>query len=217
MLKVDVRRYFPSVRHDVLAAQVERRLGSGPLVQTLEHIVAFGTGDGGARGLPIGNLTSQVLANLYLDALDHRIARAAYEGADDLVGYLRYVDDLTLVGRSKAGLHRWCAVIEAELAELGLQLHDRKRLVQPVRKPLDLLGYRVTPWCRRLRTDNAPRARRRLARLADRYARGEASLAEVRQRIASWLGHARFADCEALVSQVLGSVTFARDSEPRQA
>jgi RNA-directed DNA polymerase len=213
VLKLDIRRYFPSIRHDVLAAQLERRIGDADLLACLLHIVRHGHGSLGTPGLglPIGNLTSQILANLYLDDLDHRIEQGR---ADGLTGYLRYVDDLCLLARDKAVLHYWHGVIERELGALGLALHPRKQLLQPVRRPLDLLGYRVTAHRRRVRPDNVHRARRRLQALARAYGAGHLTLDQVRQRLHAWLGHARFAMKERALDELLGQVRFVPGAAP---
>ena len=75
---------------------------------------------------------------------------------------------------------------------------------------VDIPGYQVSPVQRWLRNDNGYRARRRLKRLAARYRQGRVSRDTVRQSVASWLGHAHHADCDALLEQILAGVAFQR-------
>lgn len=90
--------------------------------------------------LPIGNLTSQFLANLYLDGFDHFVKETL-----GVTAYLRYVDDAVLLSDSKAELHGWRQAIEEKLLELRLRLHPRKVNIFQVYEGVDVLGYRVFP------------------------------------------------------------------------
>lgn len=112
------------------------------------------TAQGPDKGLPIGNLSSQFFANVYMNALDqfvkHRL-RCRH--------YVRYVDDFVLLHESPAQLNSWRAEIERFLEErLALQLNPRKTILQPVERGVDFVGQVIRPW-RRM-------ARRRLVRTA---------------------------------------------------
>ena len=116
-LKLDVRRYFPSIDHVLLKQKLRRRIADARILELLDLIIdsAPATVDDSVyfigddlltplerhRGLPIGNLTSQFLANLYLDDLDHQIKEVLRVPA-----YLRYVDDLFLLGDTRPGCAR---------------------------------------------------------------------------------------------------------------
>jgi retron-type reverse transcriptase len=70
VLKADIRQYFPSVDQAVLRALLRRKIGDERLLRLLDGLIASGD-EGSGKGMPIGNLTSQLFANLYLDPLDH--------------------------------------------------------------------------------------------------------------------------------------------------
>ena len=98
-------------------------------------------------GLPIGNLSSQFFANVFLDALDqhvkHRL-RARH--------YIRYVDDFILLHESPQQLNAWRADIAAFLPrELGVRLNDSKTILQPIDRGIDFAGQVIKPWHRRIR------------------------------------------------------------------
>lgn len=139
--KGDVASYFASIPHDRLLAQVRRRVKDEELCRLLEKIIAaYPIEVGARRGLPIGALTSQHLANLYLGALDHRLK-------DDLGirYYLRYMDDFVAFG-TRAQMQSCREEIERFLPqELGLQLNRRVSLVRPVRDGVPMLGARIFP------------------------------------------------------------------------
>ena len=202
VLKIDIARYFPSIDRAILCAQLRRYVADAALLGVLERILEGSPSD---AGIPIGNLTSQIFANLYLNDIDHWLVNAPGCGA-----YLRYVDDLYLLGDSKTDLWRLRDRLALRFGALGLEIHARKCTLQPTAQRVDILGYQVSPVKRWLRNDNGYRAQRRLKRLAARYRQGRISLDEVRQSIASWLGHVHHADCDALLEQILAGAVFQR-------
>jgi hypothetical protein len=192
-LQLDVRNFFNSISHDILKGLLARRLARGcpearrradllwlpgQIIDGAQQVVYGGdpralarvppykrlAAAGPGRGLPIGNLTSQFFANVYLSELDqfvkHRL-KAHF--------YLRYVDDLVLVHEDPDQLVAWGEAIAAFLAErLGLALKTPWRL-RPVGDGADFLGYIVRPWYRLVR-------RRVLGHLEERLRRLEGDL-----------------------------------------
>jgi RNA-directed DNA polymerase len=220
-LKMDVATYFPSIDHQILKEKLRHRIKDRGTLDLLDRIIdtspvteaptALFPGDDlltvleRPRGIPIGNLTSQIFANLYLDDLDHRIKEALGVRA-----YLRYVDDMVALDNDKVRLDELRAMVRERLEEERLILHPRKAHVSPTRDGLDLLGYLVFPNHRRLRNDNGHRFNRRLRRLARSYSRGLVDLDTIKASVQSWIGHARHADTEALRAGIISSIVFRR-------
>lgn len=199
VLQCDIRLFFPSLDHQILVARLARRIGDADIRRLCGLILDnsnvqetadfYFPGDDlfspfeRRRGLPIGNLTSQFWANVYMDPLDHFIK-------DDLgvKGYLRYVDDFLLFGASKRQLEEWRETIAKRAGErMRLVLHPRKTRIFPVTEGIPFLGFRVWPTHRRLLPDAVKRARRRLAKLADEPA-------TARARLEAWIAHATHGD-----------------------
>ena len=109
-------------------------------------------------GLPIGNLSSQFFANVYLDALDqfakHRL------GAKH---YVRYVDDFVFLHESPQQLNAWLAEVEAFLPSLGAKLNPSKTILQPVDRGVDFVGHVIKPWRRSTRKRSLAQALKRTA------------------------------------------------------
>jgi len=109
-------------------------------------------------GLPIGNLSSQFFANVYLDALDqfakHRL------GAKH---YIRYVDDFVFLHESPQQLSQWLAEVEAFLPRLGAKLNPTKTILQPVDRGVDFVGHVIKPWRRTTRKRSLAQALKRTA------------------------------------------------------
>ncbi len=113
---------------------------------------------GGIKGIPIGNLTSQMLANIYLNEFDHFVKdklRVKY--------YLRYTDDFIIFGRDPARLAALMLEIRKFLCDnLALELHPKKIILRKLRQGIDFLGYVVLPYYRAIRTKTKRRMLRRL-------------------------------------------------------
>ncbi|MEN8260515.1 MAG: RNA-directed DNA polymerase, partial [Pseudomonadota bacterium] len=127
--------------------------------------------------------------------------------------YLRYVDDMLLLDNDKAQLWRLAERIDAFLLGERLRLHPRKIQVAPVRCGVDVLGYRVWPNRRRLRSENGYRFRRRLMAWSRAYAAGRMDLADIKPRVASWVGHAIHGDTLGLRRVVLSKCVFHRGAD----
>jgi hypothetical protein len=156
--KLDVLHCFESIPIDNLLSRLSRRFDDEELLGLVTVIVEHGCGPSG-RGLPIGNLTSQHLANFYLGAVDHHALDELRVGA-----WCRYMDDMILMGPSKTAVReKMDQLSEFVLAQLGLQIKQRAVRLAPVHTGIPLLGFRI--WPQRLRLDGA-RRRRSLSRLS---------------------------------------------------
>jgi len=204
VLRCDIYRFFPAIDHEVLKADFRRRIACVDTLWLLDAIVDgsnkqepvnihyFGdtlfTPFERRRGLPIGNLTSQLFANVHLDGLDHfatEVLRAPY---------LRYVDDFALFHDDPAVLAEWRDRIAARLARRRLSLNARKTVIQETARPAAFLGYVLSPAGRRLPEDNVRRFRNRLRGLRDRWQAGSIEASDVQARIGAWIAHASHAD-----------------------
>lgn len=197
VLKADIRKYFPAIDHAILKQQLARRFKDGPLLDLMSRIIDHGTvpepfyahfaGDDlftpleRPKGLPIGNLTSQLWANTYLAAFDHWVKRE-FQGC----AYVRFVDDFLVLAQDKTCLREWLAAIEEKLSELRLKLHPRKCVIRPVSEGVPFLGYVVWRDRIRVRGESVRRFRRGTRRLAvDDETRAA--------RMQAWEGHTRLA------------------------
>jgi len=159
--KLDVRRYFDSIGHERLLAVLLPRFREREVRELIERIVCHpvpGLPEG--RGLPIGNLTSQWFANVFLDGFDHFAKEVMM-----LPGYIRYMDDMVLFGDSKAAC--WLALERAERwlrEERGLEVKTEATRLAPVTEGLPFLGLRIFPSCWRLQRERFLRTRRKYAR-----------------------------------------------------
>jgi RNA-directed DNA polymerase len=213
ILQCDLRKYFPSIDHEILKAQVRHRIkcpdtlwlidliidGSNAQEPVLEYFMGDDLLTPLSRryGLPIGNLTSQFFANLYLNGFDHFVK-------EDLRvhKYLRYVDDFALFSDDRPQLIAARLAIENYLAALRLKLHPIKSQLFTTEQGVNFVGFRVLPNHIRVRNDNLRRARLRLKVLQHGYDQGTIPPEKIAQRLQSWNAHLLHGDTYRLRQKV---------------
>lgn len=206
VLQADIKGYFPHIQHARLKRQIGRVIGDKRL-QKVWHKIIDHNGYNGV-GLPIGALTSQLSANIYLDALDHH--------CKDELGikhYARYMDDWVILGRSKEALHALKDRLEHWLyRELGLSLS--KWSVYPASQGIDFSGYRTWATHIKPRKRNVQRARKRIKGLAKGCASGSVAWDELRASAASYRGYVKYCQghntLKYLVSEAQRGIDDAR-------
>lgn len=216
VLQIDIREFFPSIDHTILEATLRQHIADPRVLDLCGRIIASGRdvlaeeytpcyfpGDDlfallRPRGLPIGNLTSQFWANVYLHSLDLFVKQELHCRA-----YVRYCDDLLLFADDKATLHAWKDAVREHLAALRLTIHEGRAQVAPVAAGFPFVGWTVSPTRRRLRRRNVVRFRRRYrARLAA-YAAGAIDFERLSATVNGWVGHAQHGSTTALRRAIL--------------
>jgi len=203
VLKADIQKYFPSIDHQTLKQAIRRKITCKDTLWLIEMIIdnsnpqepVFNlfpgddlfTASERRRGIPIGNLTSQFFANIYLNAFDHFIKETLRCKA-----YIRYVDDFVIFSNSKNELWeilRKCALF---LQNYRLVLHPKKSTVHRVRDGVEFLGHRVFPKCRLLKKQNIHRFKKRFRKMVRLFYAGKLTKEKLVCRYNSWQGHAAF-------------------------
>lgn len=134
VLKMDVHKFFPSIRHDKLKALLRHKIKDKETLELLDKII-----DSGGNGLPIGFYTSQWLSNFYLEEADRYIKEVL-----QIRYYVRYVDDMVLIDSNKRKLHRAKRQLEEWLRSegYGLEIKGDWQLWKMGSRPLDFVGFR---------------------------------------------------------------------------
>lgn len=206
-LKADISKYFPSINHEILLRAIGRAVGDKRLLGIIRVLVTGG-GPQEDCGLPIGALTSQLFANVYMDVLDHYIK--------DTLGvqhYVRYMDDFIILHRSKAELWRLLGLIETFVADrLKLRLNP-KTDVFPLNRGVDFVGYLHWPYLKKPRKRNVQRARKRFAGLSRVYHRGGVEIATVRSVVASFVGYMQHCNGYRSLTSALSRLVLIRPPE----
>lgn len=199
-LKMDISKYFDNIDHGILNTLLAKRIKDPLILALCAKIIAQG-GDG-SRGLPIGNLTSQFWANVYLDSLDHYIKDRLRISA-----YLRYMEDFCLFSNDKKTLKDLVPVLTVFLDNsLGLHLKDRATLINTALHGLPFLGVRIWPALIRIRRQNLVRSLGKIRKREKEYITGHISHQHYRCSIESLIAHVKHWNTHILlVSQLCKS------------
>ena len=222
VLQGDVKQFFPSIDHAILREilrrmlpnesvmwLVDRILASGCGVLREEYEMAYFHGDDlfalqRPRGLPIGNLTSQLWANCYLNPFDQFVKRELGCHA-----YLRYVDDFLLFSDSKRELMRWREKILKRLEQFRLTLHEESIYPKPAAEGIPFLGFIIFPDHRRLKPRKGYAFRRKIFHLM-----ATGSSTKISASIQGWINHIRYGDTFGLRRSMLDqSGLLAKENE----
>ena len=137
-LKLDVKKYYPNINHDILKSIYRKIFKDEKLLWLIDEIIDSTEGD---KGIPIGNYMSQWSGNLYLSPFDHWIKEEK-----GIKYYYRYMDDMVILHESKEFLHQLKSEIDEYLKEyLDLEIKDNWQVFPIAIRGIDFLGYRVFP------------------------------------------------------------------------
>lgn len=210
VVKMDVERYFASISHQLCRDVIREKISCPKTLLLLDRIISSTADprDPNPVGIPVGNLTSQWLANLVGNRVDQWAKRSLR-----LRRYIRYMDDMVVLVRSKSEALDVRDAFGEKLASMGLSFS--KASVLPISRGVNFLGYRIWPHKRLLRKNSVRKIKRNLRYMQREYAMGLIGLDNVRQRINSWLAHAGHANTQSLKKQILSSAVFKREhSQP---
>ncbi|MGK7950765.1 MAG: reverse transcriptase domain-containing protein [Xenococcaceae cyanobacterium] len=223
ILQCDIRKYFPSIDREILKQIIRRKIKCQDtlwLIDTIidnsnpqKPVIEYFPGDNlltpvqRQKGLPIGNLTSQFFANVYLNSFDHFVKEKLR-----VKKYLRYVDDFALFSDDCEFLAQARWAIEDYLTDLRLKIHPVKSQLLETRHGANFVGFRILRDRVRVRSDNLRRARIRIKQLQTDHARGEVSWQKVVQRLQSWSAHLQHGDTYRLRQDIFSQYTFTRST-----
>lgn len=155
-LKMDIEKYFDSIDHQLLKNLLGRKIKDFGFLQVLYKVIDNGGNE--AKGLPIGNLTSQFLANVYLNGFDHVMKEQ--KGTEY---YLRYMDDFVVFSNDKNYLMEMKLLIGEYLeSELKLHLKSKATILNQQQHGLSFLGARIYPGCLRIHPNTLKRSKNKL-------------------------------------------------------
>jgi retron-type reverse transcriptase len=203
VLKADIAKYFASVDHEITKRLLARVIKCPLTLPLLNDMIDSHQEPGRpGKGMPIGNLISQLLANVYMNALDQYVKCHLGER-----WYTRYADDFLLISPDKTHLHERRLHLEHWLSDHLKLTTNHKTSVFPVGvthgRGLDFVGFHMWPHKRRLRKGTLKRFKRRVRRLRYHYAAGDISLREAQLQLNSWLAHAHQARRVGMVRSVI--------------
>ena len=183
-LKCDVRKFFDNIDHSALISILRRKIKDERFLRLLVEIIGSFYKDEQGKGLPLGNFTSQWLANIYLNELD------CFAKHDLKIRYyFRYADDVLIFNDDAGKLREHLSALSVFLAEkLCLRLHDDKTFIKKFSQGIDFVGYRILPRYVIIKPALKKRILRRMAARRMALARGEIGLSAYTASLNSYYG-----------------------------
>ncbi len=197
-LKCDIRRFFDSIDHTILIRIIKNKIHNEKFLGLIIRIIdSFFVTNG--KGLPLGNVTSQILANVYFNEFDQYVKHVL-----KIKYYIRYCDDFVLLHESKEFLDNSILDMTVFLRErLKLDLHPRKVIFRKIHHGVDFLGYVSVPHYRVIRTRTKNRMIRKIKNVAELKIQKTISFDTFKQILTSYAGmlsHCKSGKIQKIVS-----------------
>lgn len=206
-LKYDVQKFFFRIDQPILLTILKRKLQDADALWLLEEIIgSFSASETEAKGLPIGNLTSQLFANVYMNEFDQFVKHVL-----KMKYYARYTDDFIVLANDKEYLDDLIEPIQHFLSEtLELNLHPKKTIVRKLGQGIDFLGYTIFPHHQLVRTKTKQRIFRKLRQKVLDYNTDKISKEKMDQTLQSYRGVLSHANSYKLRERMENQVLFWR-------
>jgi len=197
ILKCDIRKFFDSIDHNILFNFISKKISDKNLLSLVKQIIcSFEKTQN--KGLSLGNVTSQLFSNIYLNALDQHVKHKL-----KVKNYVRYCDDFVLVSPSKIFLDVCLEKIKIFCKEeLFLDIHPNKIVFRKALNGIDFLGYVMLPHRRVLRTKTKNRLLKKLTNLKMLFDDGLVKKEYVEQVVQSYLGLLSHCKGEEIIQQI---------------
>ncbi len=198
-LKADIKHYFEQINHEILLKLIKKKIKDKEVIwlikKILENNVSYNPK---GVGMPLGNLTSQFFANIYLNELDrfvkHKL-KAQY--------YIRYVDDFVILHNSRKQLENWKKQINEFIKrELRIELHPEKSRIISLSKGIDFVGFRNYYYFKLLRKRNL----RSMERKVRKYKKSHISKEKIMECFQGWNAYAKWANSYKIRKKVLQKI-----------
>ncbi len=193
VLKADIKHYFERVEHRLLLNLISKQINDAKIVWLTRTLLENHSSQDKGKGMPLGNLTSQFFANIYLNELDqfvkHKL-RAKY--------YIRYVDDFVIMERNKANLREYKTHLNKFLKTVELELHPDKSKINPLNTGAYFLGFKIFYFYKLMKKSSIRKMRRKLINFEYLLEADKISYDKTYMSFEGWLSHAIYGNTSKL-------------------
>lgn len=184
VLKCDIRKFFASINQDILIKILKQYIPDNSIIRLLEEVIRSFSSAAIGIGLPLGNLTSQLFVNIYMNEFDQFLKHKL-----KIKYYIRYADDFVILGENREFLEKLALEINNFLNDkLKLSLHQDKIVIRKYHRGIGFLGYVSFPRHRILRTKTKKRMFKKISKKLQELRRGIISKESFNQVIQSYFG-----------------------------
>ncbi len=184
-LKMDIKKFFASVDHEILLGLIRKKVFDKDILWLLEEVIgSFSSPNQMGKGVPIGNLTSQIFSNIYLSELDYFVKDSLKRKF-----YFRYADDFIFLDTDKKRLEQLEVIIcRFTVAKLKLVVHPDKIIYRKLGQGIDWLGYVLLPNHSVMRATTRKRMFKKIKKKIGLYNNGLLSVDKINSSLASYWG-----------------------------
>lgn len=202
IVKLDVSKFFYSIDRTILKEILRKKISCIRTLRLLDLIID--SSPEGEKGIPLGNVTSQDFANVYLNELDQYAMR--YLG---IRYYVRYMDDVVAILPSREEAKRCVMLMEKFIEErLNMQVNPKKTQIFPLRQGVNAYGYKIWTTHKLIRSESKNNMKRKLRKMEYKRQKGELDVAKIQQSAASWIGHARHSNSFNLCKKLFADYKY---------
>ncbi len=204
-IKADISKYFINIDHEILKKIIRKKIKCEDTLHLIETIINHNGTEGELKGIPVGNLTSQLFANVYLNELDKFVKETL-----KIKYYMRYMDDFLIFSSNKEELREILALTTGFLqTNLKLTLNPKTGIFK-AKNGVDFVGYRHWYTHKKMRKANLKRIRNKIKKYNKMYSNGEIDFEKVNRSVQSWLGHIKHANTYNIRKKILASIVLKR-------
>lgn len=201
IIKLDVSKFFYSIDRGILKSILPKKIKCEKTLDLLYKIINSSPKE---RGLPLGNITSHVLANIYLNEFDNFCKRKL-----GLKYFCRYMDDSFAVVENKADAKRILGLMSTFLeSHLNLIANPKKTRIFPVDQGVNIVGFKTYKTHKLLRDDSKRKIKRKLSKMEKLVKSERITVEKAEQMLNSWLGHAKNASSRNFIKRLLEKHEF---------
>ncbi|WP_207645960.1 reverse transcriptase domain-containing protein [Tepidibacter thalassicus] len=201
VLKMDVAKFFYSINRSILKKILRKKIKDYRYLELLDKIID--SSPEGERGIPLGNVTSQDFANIYLNELDQYCKRYL-----KIKHYTRYMDDIIIVVPRKEEAQTYLKQIKWFLKEeLDLET-NKKTKIFPISQGVNAYGYKIWTTHKLVRNQSKKAMKRRIKAMDRKLKEGKMDKKDIIQAVNSWLGHARHSNSFNLCKKIFAKYPY---------
>ena len=201
IVKADISKFFYSMDREILKRLLKQKIKCSQTLNLLGIMIDSSPGD---VGLPLGNLTSQLFANIYLNELDQFCKRIL-----GLKYYVRYADDIVIIVENKNCARQVLKDIGWYIDEyLHLSLHPKKSKIFPLAQGVNSIGFKIHPTHRLLRNDCKKKIKRKIRKMPHLIQEEQMTVEKANQMLRSWTGHAQHGCSRNFIQSLLNKYQY---------
>ena len=207
VFKADIKHYFEEVNHKILIQIIQKKIRDEKAMRLIKQILDNANFENQRervtfeKGMPLGNLTSQFFANVYLNELDQFVKHKL-----KAKHYIRYVDDFAILHDSKEQLEKWKEELNLFLREiLKIELHPSKSKVLRLNSGINFLGFRIYYYNKLLRKSNMKNFEKRISHMKILYDEELINRDKVIEHLEGWFAYASHGNTYKYKKQILRS------------